>query len=56
MSLPNPHVYLDTVLLLGSIGALQPEPMHFAIGACVASVIWFSLVLFAPKLKRFKLL
>lgn len=49
ISLLNPHVYLDTVLLLGSIGALQPEPMYFAIGACVASVIWFSsLVLFAP--------
>ena len=53
ISLLNPHVYLDTVLLLGSIGALQPVPMHFAIGACVASVIWFSsLVLFAPKLKK----
>ena len=52
ISLLNPHVYLDTVLLLGSIGALQPEPMIFAIGACVGSIIWFtSLVLFAPKLK-----
>lgn len=48
----NPHVYLDTVMLLGNIGALQPDPMLFAIGACVASVLWFTgLVLFSPKLK-----
>ena len=52
ISLLNPHVYLDTVLLLGSIGSLQPNPVQFAIGASVGSIIWFtSLVLFAPKLK-----
>lgn len=51
ISLLNPHVYLDTVLLLGSISALQPEPFQFAAGACFGSVIWFSsLVLFSPKL------
>ncbi len=49
----NPHVYLDTVMLLGNIGALQPEPYLFAFGACVASVVWFTgLVLFSPKLKE----
>lgn len=53
ISLLNPHVYLDTVILLGSVGALQPNPTLFAVGACIASVIWFgSLVLFSPKLKR----
>ncbi len=39
----NPHVYLDTVLLLGSI-ANQEGPVGrwwFAVGACVASAIWF---------------
>lgn len=52
ISLLNPHVYLDTVLLLGSIGALQPNPTQFAIGACFASIGWFSsLVLFSPKLR-----
>ena len=52
ISLLNPHVYLDTVLLLGSIGAVQPQPMLFAVGACLASLVWFSsLVLFSPKLK-----
>ncbi|MFC3120208.1 LysE/ArgO family amino acid transporter [Agaribacter flavus] len=52
ISLLNPHVYLDTVLLLGSIGAVQASPMLFAMGACLASLVWFSsLVLFSPKLK-----
>lgn len=43
-SLLNPHVYLDTVVLLGSIGGQQPGrgPVYFAIGAMLASVIWFS--------------
>lgn len=42
-SLLNPHVYLDTVVLLGSIGGQQPGdgPVYFAGGAMVASVIWF---------------
>lgn len=52
ISLLNPHVYLDTVLLLGSIGALQTTPSLFAAGACVASVCWFSsLTALAPRLK-----
>ncbi|MFC5179449.1 LysE/ArgO family amino acid transporter [Nocardioides taihuensis] len=39
----NPHVYLDTVLLLGSI-ANQHGPQDrwwFALGASVASAVWF---------------
>lgn len=52
ISLLNPHVYLDTVVLLGSIGALQSEPKLFAFGACIGSIIWFaSLTGFAPKLR-----
>ncbi|MGC5168519.1 LysE/ArgO family amino acid transporter [Luteimicrobium sp. DT211] len=39
----NPHVYLDTVLLLGSVaaghGALR---WAFAAGACVGSWLWFT--------------
>ncbi|MDT0595159.1 LysE/ArgO family amino acid transporter [Glaciecola petra] len=51
ISLLNPHVYLDTVILLGNIGAMQAEPKWFAAGACVGSVLWFScLSFFAPKL------
>lgn len=53
ISLLNPHVYLDTVVLLGSIGAMQASPLAFAIGACVASCLWFGgLTAFAPTLKR----
>lgn len=42
-SLLNPHVYLDTVVLLGSIGGQQPGngPVYFAVGAMLASIIWF---------------
>lgn len=41
VSLLNPHVYLDTVLLLGSIGARQPQPAVFAAGAMSTSLLWF---------------
>lgn len=43
-SLLNPHVYLDTVVLLGAIGAQQVGlgRLYFAFGAMLASVIWFS--------------
>ena len=40
----NPHVYLDTVLMLGNI-ANQHGPSGrwwFALGACAASTIWFT--------------
>jgi L-lysine exporter family protein LysE/ArgO len=40
----NPHVYLDTVLLLGSIANHEGTTGRwwFAIGACAASGLWFS--------------
>jgi L-lysine exporter family protein LysE/ArgO len=43
LSLLNPHVYLDTVILLGSISAQFPikEQPFFAVGAITASFIWF---------------
>ncbi len=38
----NPHVYLDTVVLLGGL-AVQHEPRWtFAVGAALASVAWFA--------------
>ena len=47
----NPHVYLDTVLLLGSVaashGALRWD---FGIGAAVASVCWFAALGFGARL------
>lgn len=43
LSLLNPHVYLDTVILLGSIASQQPvqEQLYFALGAISASFSWF---------------
>lgn len=43
-TLLNPHVYLDTVLLVGSIGAQQPAGLQgwFIAGASVASLGWFT--------------
>ncbi len=43
LSLLNPHVYLDTVVLLGSFGGQQAGlgKLWFAAGAMSASVAWF---------------
>lgn len=39
----NPHVYLDTVLMLGSIAATHGDGRWlFAAGAVIASVLWFT--------------
>ncbi|MFI7540931.1 LysE/ArgO family amino acid transporter [Actinoplanes sp. NPDC049599] len=38
----NPHVYLDTVLLLGSVAQQHPHRWLFGIGAAAASAVWFS--------------
>lgn len=38
----NPHVYLDTVLLLGSVAQHSESQWLFAAGAVVASILWFS--------------
>ncbi|WBB88625.1 LysE/ArgO family amino acid transporter [Verrucosispora sp. WMMC514] len=38
----NPHVYLDTVLLLGGIAQQHPHRWLFGVGAAGASVLWFA--------------
>jgi L-lysine exporter family protein LysE/ArgO len=42
----NPHVYLDTVVLVGSIANARPpgEQVPFAFGASLASLIWFFVI------------
>jgi L-lysine exporter family protein LysE/ArgO len=39
----NPHVYLDTFLLIGTAGAREPEGARvaFALGAMAVSAVWF---------------
>jgi L-lysine exporter family protein LysE/ArgO len=48
----NPHVYLDTVLLLGSIAGTRGPTGRwwFALGACVASVAWFAGLAYGARL------
>ncbi|WP_263142445.1 LysE/ArgO family amino acid transporter [Pseudomonas sp. RIT-PI-AD] len=41
ITLLNPHVYLDTVLLIGSLGVQQASLAAYAAGATSASLIWF---------------
>jgi L-lysine exporter family protein LysE/ArgO len=50
-TLLNPHVYLDTVVLVGSMGAQQPEALQiwFLAGASVASATWFGLLGFGAR-------
>ncbi len=42
-TLLNPHVYLDTVVLVGSVGARQGDARWwFVLGAAGASLMWFA--------------
>ena len=51
-TLLNPHVYLDTVLLVGSVGAAQPAgaQLPFVAGAGLASALWFAALGFGARL------
>lgn len=48
----NPHVYLDSVLLVGAVGAAQaPEaPAAFVAGAALASLLWFAALGYGARL------
>jgi L-lysine exporter family protein LysE/ArgO len=48
----NPHVYLDTVVLVGALANQHPgaERWQFAAGAATASVVWFTALGFGAKL------
>lgn len=46
----NPHVYLDTVFLLGSVAATHGDARGiFGIGAAGASVVWFTALGFGAR-------
>jgi L-lysine exporter family protein LysE/ArgO len=49
----NPHVYLDTVLLLGSVADSHGvRRWWFAVGAAAGSVLWFSALGYGARLLR----
>lgn len=50
-TLLNPHVYLDTVVLVGSIANARPqgEQIPFATGASFASLTWFFMLGYGAK-------
>ena len=46
----NPHVYLDTVILLGSIAnQFDEDRWYFALGASIGSFIWFASIGYGAK-------
>ena len=46
----NPHVYLDTVILLGAIANQFPgKTWYFAAGAMLGSLIWFTSIGYGAK-------
>jgi L-lysine exporter family protein LysE/ArgO len=50
----NPHVYLDTVLLLGTLGGALPPALRpvFVAGAATASFMWFATLGYGARLLR----
>jgi len=51
-TLLNPHVYIDTLLLVGAVGAQQPPDLRpaFVIGCVCASAVWFAGLGFGARL------
>lgn len=47
----NPHVYLDTMVLVGSLSTHYPGSgkWMFGLGACIASVVWFTTLTFGAR-------
>ncbi len=49
----NPHVYLDTVILLGSVASTYgAERWWFGSGAAIGSVVWFSALGYGARVLR----
>ena len=53
-TLLNPHVYLDTMVLIGSISTRYEgnAQILFGVGACFASIIWFTVLGYGARLLR----
>lgn len=49
----NPHVYLDTVVLLGSVAGTHGDSRWwFGVGAAAGSILWFTALGFGARLLR----
>lgn len=44
ITLLNPHMYLDTIVLLGSVGVSMESQFDFLLGCVSASAAWFALL------------
>jgi len=47
VTLLNPQVYLDTLLLIPAVGAQQEDATTFVAGASSASILWFGMLAWA---------
>ncbi len=45
----NPHVYLDTVVLMGAVSAQYDDPLRFALGGMAASAVFFTALGFGAR-------
>jgi len=49
----NPHVYLDTVVLMGTVGnGYGDARWWFALGAALASIVWFTALGYGARMLR----
>ena len=48
----NPHVYLDTLILMGSVSTQMPDPWAFGAGAAAGSALFFAALGYGARLLR----
>tara|TARA_B100001250_G_C19621596_1_gene709609 strand:+ start:33 stop:638 length:606 start_codon:yes stop_codon:yes gene_type:complete len=46
----NPHVYIDTLILIGTVSIRFEDTFQFGLGACLASIIFFFSLAFGARL------
>ena len=45
----NPHVYIDTLILIGTVSIRFEDTIQFGLGACLASIIFFFSLAFGAR-------
>ena len=46
----NPHVYIDTLILIGTVSIRFEDSLDFGLGACLASFIFFFSLAYGARL------